>query len=77
MNEVLYAHKTTKMTVKMRLERHVKKINIRLQSVSYWFSILSKRVTKTAKKNTKKLYVVSKKYIPLQCFNKQMIVLQI
>ena len=69
MNEVLYAHKTTKMTVKMRLERHVKKINIRLQSVSYWFSIPSKRVTKTAKKYTKKLYVVSKKYIPLHSLN--------
>ena len=32
---------------------------------------------KILKKKTKKLNVVSKKYIPLQCFNKQMIVLQI
>ena len=30
-----------------------------------------------AKKNPKKMTVVSKKYLPLQRFNKQMIVLQI
>lgn len=36
-----------------------------------------KSVTKKSKKKPKKLYVVLKKYIPLQCFNKQMIVLQI
>ena len=36
-----------------------------------------KSVTKKSKKKPKKLYVVLKKCIPLQCFNKQMIVLQI
>ena len=34
MNDVLYAHKTTKMTSKVVSERPAKKINIRLQSVS-------------------------------------------
>ena len=77
MNDVLYAHKTTKMTSKVVSERHDKKINIRLQSVSCRYSIHSKWVTKFSKKKPKKLNVVSKKYIPLQCFNKQMNVLQI
>lgn len=41
------------------------------------FQYFPNGLQKLQKKNTKKLYVVSKKYIPLQCFNKQMIVLQI
>jgi hypothetical protein len=36
-----------------------------------------KKVTKTAKKSRKKKNNVSKKCLPLQRFNKQMIVLQI
>ena len=37
----------------------------------------AKKLQKKAKKNLKKRYNLSKKYIPLQRFNKQMIVLQI
>ncbi len=36
-----------------------------------------KNVTNRAKKNREKVINVSKKDLPLQCFNKQMIVLQI
>ncbi len=41
------------------------------------FQCVSKALQKKSKKKPKKLYVVLKKCIPLQCFNKQMIVLQI
>ena len=36
-----------------------------------------KKVTKRAKKSSKKMFEVLKKCLPLQRFNKQMIVLQI
>ena len=36
-----------------------------------------KKVTKLMKKKSKKVIAVLKKRLPLQCFNKQMIVLQI
>jgi len=41
------------------------------------FQCVLKALQKKSKKKPKKLYVVLKKCIPLQCFNKQMIVLQI
>jgi len=38
---------------------------------------LAKKLQKQAKKNRKKCIIVSKKWLPLHRFNKQMIVLQI
>ena len=51
--------------------------NIFLRTASNWSIACYKKVTVKKKKNHKKLYCVSKKVLPLQCFNKQMIVLQI
>jgi len=41
------------------------------------FQHIAKKLQKGLKKNQKKRYVVLKKCLPLQRFNKQMIVLQI
>ena len=41
------------------------------------FQTLTKKLQKHPKKKQKKRYAVSKKYLPLHRFNKQMIVLQI
>lgn len=51
--------------------------NIFLLAATDWQITCYKKVTVKKKKNHKKLYCVSKKALPLQCFNKQMIVLQI
>ena len=51
--------------------------NIFLLAATLWYITCYKKVTVKKKKNHKKLYCVSKKVLPLQCFNKQMIVLQI
>lgn len=52
-------------------------INLISQFVINCISTVFKKVTINTKKKLKKMNNLLKKYVPLQCFNKQMIVLQI
>ena len=51
--------------------------NVCQQCAMYCKSDACEKVTEKAKKKKKKVIAVLKKQLPLQCFNKQMIVLQI
>ena len=69
--------KRPKIIVFKHISQHSKTLTFVYTLYLIDFQYVLKALQKSQKKKPKKLYVVLKKCIPLQCFNKQMIVLQI
>lgn len=69
--------KRPKIIIFKQISQHSKTLTFVYSLYLIDFQYVLKVLQKSQKKKTKKLYVVLKKCIPLQCFNKQMIVLQI